>query len=226
MSSKAAYFPRSMLVATGEDLPKGASLLFRLLVIELKRDNVNLSALSGLQVLAGRGDLAAIMAAFLKWLVPRMPESKRTFADKVRDLRDEALSSKEKFASSHPRAADIYAQMFAAAGIYIDFAQEVGAITKYTADDHETNIAEALKSAIKAQSEFQAQADEVDRAMALLRAAFSGGECHVGDHLNQGPPLQNPFVWGWRSASGGAKIDDLAGCGQRIGWINQAKGEL
>lgn len=64
MSSKAAYFPRGMLIATGEDLPKSASLLSRLLIIELKRGDINLSFLSALQDQARKGELAAIMAAF------------------------------------------------------------------------------------------------------------------------------------------------------------------
>jgi len=221
MSSKAAYFPRGLIVATGEDLPKGASLLSRLLVIELKRGDVDLSALSGLQVLARRGELAAIMAAFLKWLAPRMPELKRTFPDKVRDIRHDALQ--EKFASSHPRAPDIYASLFAAANVFIDFAQEAGAITNLAAEEHANNIDNALKAAIQAQSQYQKQSDEVERFIALLRACFSAGECHVGDHLNQGPPQLHPFVWGWRAPSQDA---DISGCGQRIGWINQPKSEL
>lgn len=150
-----------------------------------------------------------------------MTELKRTFPDRVRNIRNDALQ--EKFTSSHPRAADIYASLFAAADIYIDFAQEAGAITKRAAEEHANNIAEALKAAIQAQSQYEKQSDEVERFIALAHACFGAGECHVGDHLNQGPPQLHPFVWGWRSPSADA---DIAGCGQRIGWINQAKGEL
>jgi hypothetical protein len=221
MTGKAAYFPRCMIIATGEDLPKGASLLGRSLVVEMKRGDVNLSALSGLQLLSRKGELSAAMALFIKWLAPRMDHLKRSFPDLARSIRDKALQ--ENFATSHPRAADIYASMYAAAEIYIDFAHEVGCINTIRSNELLETIDNALKDAIRAQSQFQKQSDEVERFIALLRGCFSAGECHVGDHLKQGPPVSSPFIWGWRSPSEGA---DVAGRGQLIGWINQPKDEL
>jgi len=221
MTGKAAYFPRGMLIATGEDLPKGASLLGRLLIAELKRGDVDLSYLSSLQDQARKGEFSAGMAAFLKWLAPRMPDLKRSFPIKVRDIRCQALQ--EKFATSHSRAADIYASLFAAANIYIDFAHEMGAINEIRANELADNIDNALKEAVRAQNQYQKQSDEVERFIALLRGCFGAGECHVGDHLNQGPPQLHPFVYGWRSPKEDA---DVARCGQWIGWINQPKGEL
>jgi hypothetical protein len=221
MSSKAAYFPRGMIIATGEDTPKTPSLLARALVIELKRGDVNLSYLSALQHQAEKGELAAIMAAFLQWLAPRLTELKRTFPARVRGLRDEALN--EKFVGSHPRAPDTYASLLAAADIYIDFAHELGAISSIRANDLADQIKEDLQAAMRAQSQYQTQMDEIERFKALLCGCFAAGECHVGDYLNQGPPEIHPFIWGWRKPNVDAEI---AACGMLIGWINQAKGEL
>jgi len=221
MTSKAAYYPRCMLIASGEDLPRGASLLARLLVVEIKRGDVDLNRLSRLQDLARRGDLAKAMSAFLQWLAPRIDELKQTFPGEVRTIRDKAL--KEKFASSHPRAADIYASLDASADLFIRFAEEVGAISEIHANDLMNSIEETLKQVIRAQGQFQRQTDEVERFLALLGACFSAGEVHVGDNLNQGPPELLPFVWGWRSQTADG---DPSGCGSRIGYINQPKGEL
>jgi hypothetical protein len=223
MTGKAAYYPRCLLVTTGEDLPKGASLLGRLLIIELKKGDVDLSYLTSLQHQARKGEFSACMAAFLKWLAPRMPDLKLNFPGTVRKYRTEARDSKEKFATSHSRAADIYTSLFAAVNLYIDFAYECKAINEIRATDLATDIDNTLKDAIRAQCDFQKQADEVERFISLLQACFSSGECHVGDYLNQGPPVQKDFLWGWRTPSQGA---DLAGYGQFIGWINQAKGDL
>ncbi len=249
MTVKAAYFPRCMIVSTGEDLPKGASLLGRMLVIETQRGDVDLSALTGMQFLSRRGDYAAATANFVKWLAPRMVDFKKRFPDLVRDLRDQALNAPDKFAQSHPRAADIYASCYAAADIYIEYCCDIGVIGVNQAAELMDGIETALKSAIRAQHQFQKNADEVERFVALLRGCFSSGECYVVDHNNQGPPVSNPHTWGWRKAESKILIiheekdsqdtskteekdavhfgrKDLSGRGQPIGWINESAGQL
>ena len=210
-----------MTIATGEDLPKGKSLLGRLLVVEMKTGEIQPSVLRSLQDQSRKGQFSACLAEFCKWLAPRMAELKISFPEKVINKRDDA--SKARFLNSHSRAAGMYASLFAAADVYIDFAHEVGAINSIRAVDLSEEIENALERVVKAQSQFQLQNDEVERFLSLLRGCFGSGECHVGDHLNQGPPLQNPFVWGWRQSSQDA---DVAGRGQNIGWINQVTGEL
>jgi len=113
MTVKAAYYPRCMLVSSGEDVPKGSSLLSRMLVVEFKNGDINLSSLSYFQHLAETGTLASIMAAYIQWLAPRLPELKKSFPIKVRDFRDQAIQG--KFATSHSRSPDIYGHLFAAA---------------------------------------------------------------------------------------------------------------
>jgi hypothetical protein len=221
MTGKAAYYPRCLLMITGEEIGKGASLLGRMLIIELKRGDVELSFLSNLQLMARRGELAAIMAGYVQWLAPRISDLKKTFPEKVRDIRYQALQ--EKFATSHPRAADMYASLHAAADLYIEFAHAAGAINAICAQNLMDEIETTLKRAIQTQVQFQKQTDEVERFIALLQGCFGAGECHVADHLNQGPPQVHPFVWGWRKPNNDA---DISGCGQLIGWINQMKSEL
>jgi hypothetical protein len=245
MTVKAAYFARCMLIATGEDVPKGASLVGRMLVIETKPGDVDLSALTAMQLLSRRGDYAAATANFIQWLAPRMADLKKRFPDLVRDIRDQALKAPDKFAASHSRAADMYASYYAAADMYIEYCCDIGAIDVNRAAEIMDSIDTSLKSAIRAQHQFQKNADEVERFTALLRGCFSSGECHVVHHLNQGPPESNPHSWGWRKAESKILIiheekdsppeekntvnfgrKDLSGRGQPIGWINEHTGQL
>ncbi|MEI6704670.1 MAG: cell wall-binding protein, partial [Deltaproteobacteria bacterium] len=212
MSGKSAYFSRGMNIITGEDSTAGSSLIARQLIIEIKQGDVNLSFLTALQLNSSRGELAACMATFIKWLAPKMDELKKTYPEQVRDTRDKALQ--EKFVSSHARAGDIYASLYTAANIYIDYAVEVGAIGDIRANDLAEMIENSLKDAVRAQCAFQMQSDEVERFLDLVRAGFSSGECHVCDVYKQGPPLQSPHVWGWHSPTEDA---DPVGCGQLIG---------
>ena len=91
--------------------------------------------------------------------------------------------------------------MKCASDLYIDFALEVGAIGKITAQQHTDTIDNALKSVIRAQEQYQKDSDEVQVFFNLLRSCFAGGEVHVSDYLTQGTPKYHPFVWGWRSST-------------------------
>jgi hypothetical protein len=64
LQAKPAPYNRSMTLITGEDLPKSQSLLGRLLVMELGREDVDVKALTQLQQAADMGRLAGLMAAY------------------------------------------------------------------------------------------------------------------------------------------------------------------
>ena len=201
-TEKAAYHPRCMVLITGEYIPdQSASTLGRLLVIEMTRDDVDWSNMSRLQDMAAQGRYCEAITHFIQWLAPKIPELKRTFRKTLQTARDDALQSSDKFASSHPRVGDIYGSMKCASDLYLDFALEVGAIGKITAQEHSETIDRALKSAIRSQSQFQKDSNEVEVFFSLLRSCFAGGECHVSNYLRQGPPIFHPFVWGWRSST-------------------------
>lgn len=223
LTGRPAYHPRGLVIATGEDNPRGASLLGRLLVIEMKRGDVDLDTLSAFQHLARQKELSAVMAAYLQWLAPRMAELKMTFPPKIIEYRDAAI--KAGFAASHPRAADIYASLYAGAEIFMTFIQELRVISEVEAAAVLDDIDMHLINAVKAQGDYQRHTDEVERFKELLRAGFASGEVHVTDHLNQGPPQILPHTWGWRRR---ADDEDLkpAGCGAEIGYINESQAEL
>jgi hypothetical protein len=66
--------PRALLLATGEQVPRGRSLRARLLIVELRPGEVDRSVLSQCQNVAREGQPAAAMAAFLSWIAGRWEE--------------------------------------------------------------------------------------------------------------------------------------------------------
>jgi len=80
--------------------------------------------------------------------------------------------------------------------MYIEFAETVGAINFNRASALMQGIDESLKTAVMSQVQYQKSSDEVERFVTLLRAAFGAGECHVSDHLNQGPPAHYCRLFG------------------------------
>ena len=198
LQARAAPYNRSLTLITGEDLPKGQSLLGRLLVMELGREDVNVAKLTELQKARDRGRLTGLMAAYLQWLAPNMDQLKKDFPKIVQQSRDEAL--KQGLATSHTRAPEIYANLVAGAEKFIDFLHDVGAISSERANELTGDIETGLRQAINEQAAYQLEQDEVVRFLQLLRAALSSGNCHIANRLDQGPPASRPFVWGWRDA--------------------------
>ncbi len=219
MQAKAAPFNRSMMLVTAEDLPRGQSLLGRLLVVEIGRDDVHNPTLSKLQHTANSGALSGLMSAYLQWLAPRIDQYKKDFPVIVEQLRNGAV--REGVASSHPRAPEIFANLVAGLEPFLMFLEEIGAIDGDKSNGLLIEAERNLQQAFTEQDAYQSEQDEVERFLQLLRACFSSGNAHIASRIDQGPPQSRPFSWGWREAG-----DDLAGdkqykrMGDCIGWYS------
>jgi hypothetical protein len=223
MEVNAAYFNRSMMIITGEDLPKGQSLLGRLLVLELTSTDVNNATLTLLQHAAAASKFTGLMSAYIKWLAPRMEQLKKDLPKNIELLRNSALS--EGFASSHPRASEIYANLVAGSSIFLGFLEDSGAIDSDQSHKLLLSIETDLIQAFSEQGEYQADQDEALRFLQLLKAVLSSGSGHIACRLNQGAPEVRPFAWGWRDA-GINKIGDkdMNPMGDCLGWYCNASG--
>jgi len=224
LQAKAAPYNRSMTFITGEDLPKGQSLLGRLLILELTRVDVDCEKLTRLQQAAESGRLAGLMAAYLQWLTPRLDSLKQAFPEKVVSLRDFALQG--GYAASHPRAPEIFANLVAGAAVFAEFLESVGAIGSEQAAELVESVESGLMQAFSEQADYQADQDETERFMDLLRALFASGNAHIACRLNQGPPPSRPHTWGWREISDPIGGKDYRPMGNCIGWYDDKAREV
>jgi hypothetical protein len=112
----------------------------------------------------------------------------------------------------HPRAADIVAQLAAAARLFLGFAQEVGAITEESASELHRRILAGLMDAANDQVNAQAAADPVEAFLGLLRAVLAGGRAHLRNVDGQKPAA--PVAYGWRRTDFGYEPQ-----GDLIGWV-------
>jgi hypothetical protein len=224
LQAKAAPYNRSMTFITGEDLPKGQSLLGRLLILELTRVDVDCETLTRLQQAAESGRLAGLMAAYLQWLAPRLDALKKEFPEKVISLRDFALQG--GYASSHPRAPELFANLVAGAAVFAEFLEAAGAIGSEQAAELVEAVESGLMQAFSEQADYQADQDETERFLDLLRALFASGNAHIACRLNQGPPPSRPYTWGWREVSDPTGGKDYRPMGNCIGWYDDKNREV
>jgi len=217
MQSRAAPYNRSMTFITGEDLPKGQSLLGRLLVLELTRADVDFSILTELQQAAGLGRLSGLMAAYLQWLAGHMDRLKKDFPEKVVSLRNRTKQG--GYASSHTRAPEIFANLVAGGDVFAEFLDATGAVSREQAAALSESVESGLLQAFSEQGDYQAEQDECERFLALLRALFASGNAHIACRLNQGPPAEGKrHFLGWREVNTGIGDKDWRPMGNCVGW--------
>jgi hypothetical protein len=114
--------PRALVLATGEQVPRGQSLRARMLIVELRPTEVNRVVLSACQNAARQGQLAAAMGAFLSWMAERYEEVQQRLQTRVRELRSLVLPS-----ASHARLPAALAELQTGWEIWLQFAFEAGA---------------------------------------------------------------------------------------------------
>jgi hypothetical protein len=220
LQQRAAYHPRGMVLATGEDLPKGQSLRARLTVVENGKGDIDRARLTEAQKAAREGRLAQAMAGYVRWLAPQLTELRAAFPAYMTELREKALAA--GFAGGHARTPNDYASLMAGFGLFIEFAKDIGAMTDAEGCALDTLAEQALRRLMGQQGDHQADQDEVKRFFALLSSALLSGRCHLSDYINQGAPSEHPHAWGWRIVPAetpeAGRIEKPMG--ERIGWID------
>lgn len=192
---RASFTPRCLVLATGEDLPLGQSLLARLVVLEVNAGDITPSKLSIAQDAAS--SFPAVMAGYLRWLAPRIDELKKSSRKHLNALRDRATEG-----TSHARTPDSVASLYFGMETFISFAREVGGLTAAEAADLAARTWEALSTVAESQASHLRASDPVVRFDALLSAVFASQQAHLLDaETGTAPPAA--AAWGWRLESDG-----------------------
>lgn len=137
LSEKATLYPRGLILATGEQHPDGQSLLARLLPLELRRAEVNVTALSAAQCTAER--LPHALSGYLAWLAPQMPTFPQRLPATFQATRERAARD-----GDHGRVASATAHLWLGLSAAMDYARDIGACTATEAEILEGQCWEAF----------------------------------------------------------------------------------
>ena len=210
-SLRPEYFPRCMILSSGEDVPAGQSLRARLMILEAEAGRVVLKALTLAQASAAKGIYAQAMAAFIRWIAPRLDEFKKSLPAKHREHRERARAS----VKAHDRTPDAVASLFLGWEVFLEFAKDTGAIDESELDRMWADAWETLCKVAMAQAGHQASEELTARFMALLESALESGDAHVASAETENYPV-DPTSHGWRQDG-----PDWIPQGERIGWVDQ-----
>jgi Domain of unknown function (DUF3854) len=201
--------PRGLILSTGEDIPRGHSVRARLLILEISKGYINPNKLSECQKAAESGAYARAMAGYLQWLAGHYDESLQAFNERRTCLRSNPLNQ-----SAHARTPGIVANLQAAFEIYLEFAEQCGAIGHDVRNDLMQRCAVGLADAASVQCRHQLPAEPAEKFLSLLRSCLSSGRAHLSSPKGMIPDF-SPSDCGWRQD--GERVSALGEC---VGWID------
>lgn len=218
-SLRPPYYPRGIVLSSGEDIPTGQSLRARMFVLEVKSGDVDVDQLTLAQQVASDGLYAQAMAGYFQYLAPRIEGLKRTLIERQRELR--AVARRD--GSFHDHTYEIWASLMVGFEQFLEFALDIAAISDGEMEELLKECWQALRQAAQAQDIHQRSEDPTGRFLALLGAAISTGKAHVADAKSLEEPKEQADHWGWREKTVGtgdyARVE-WQSQGDRVGWLD------
>lgn len=208
MTLRKARPPRGLLVASGEDVPRGHSLRGRLLILELHKDAVDLDRLTASQHAAAEGLFTLALSGFVSWLAPRL--------DDVRaHMSYDAIIARTDFGTGglHARTPVIVTQLQDALGLYMDYSTEVGAVSHQDRSRYLQRFRAALAEIVKHQPDQQSDAEPAKMFVRYLASAITTGRAHLV--APSGGVPSNAESYGWRKDG----FNEWRPLGELVGWI-------
>ena len=209
-----AFYPRGIILATGEDIPNGHSLQARLVIVNVARGDIDTQVLSALQKLVRDGTLAKVMATFVQWLAVEAKADKLVeFIEIISECNRDNIGT-----GGHARMKDNLASLLTGLKMFLDFAEEAGEVSSSKIESFMDLGTKAARSLEVLQTAIDQEASDAQRYIELIRVAVSSGKAHL-ESKHGGEP-SNPRTLGWRQLDTHTGFRSEA-MGSRIGWVDQ-----
>lgn len=209
--------PRSLMVVTGEVLPRHHSLRTRLIVAEMTgRLSANLAAH---KLKAREGVYEGTMAAFLQWLAPRYAEVQRGLPERTTRI----VEGLRVVDAKDDRTLALLAEIAVGVSMFLEFAADVGLRPDVVASI-KADTWRVLKTSLAAQQAHQQEEEPGQRFIRLIANVLQSGRAHVT--LTDGAAPKDCDVWGWTVTTDRVPSSNTDAepptpmkrpCGQRIG---------
>jgi hypothetical protein len=194
--------PRGFTLSTGEDVPRGESLKARVWFLDFSLGDVDIAKLTGCQHDANSGLFAQAMAGYLRWLAPQFEEQRRRLAERVAQLREEAMQD-----GQHRRTPSTIANLDHGLSAFLLFAMQSGAITWEESKAVSRKAWRALEQGARAQTREQGEEEPARRFLNLIGAVFSRGDAHLGSAgLGGSPKDAKGKLIGWTAERDGEQF--------------------
>lgn len=213
-SVQATYFPRGIILSTGEDIPEGHSVRGRMMILELSPGDVTAEKLTAAQRV--KEAYPRFMASFIEWwsgagLAESFKEMKKAYRDQYNGI-------------GHSRTPSIMGDLIATAYAIKEFADQKGYLDKANTEDLVKRAVIAIEAAGQLQIQHLHGTDPVQIFAEILRSMMGMGQGHMRTR-NGGIP-ENAPAYGWQVEQAFGETKTYKAQGPKIGWIDPEANEL
>jgi len=221
-SARPVYYPRGIIVSSGEDIPRMQSIRARMMIIEISPDDINFSKLNYPQEASSKGLFSQSMTGYIQWLAPQMDKLKKELPRRKMELRTKAMELNLK----HNKTPEMVSNLMMGIELFIKYAQSVGAMGEKEGLDLNERAWNVIVESGKMQAAHQRGEEPTAHFLNLIRSAFITGNAHAMMVDDISPP-ENAGFWGWQAADNGIQINDNGNTsgsswkprGEKIGWV-------
>jgi hypothetical protein len=179
---------RAMLLSTAEELPEGESLLARMIAEEVRADPRRFDNLDLHQRNGVTGQYVKAMSSFLQWFASNY-DTLKTFLTK------QVLEQRKQFMGKHRRTQEAGAHLMVAATIFLQFAEDKGAVTPTERGRYLDNLARMIRVSADQQSTIQRYENPVRQARELLLLGLTQGTVAIEGHPDFTNALAETVGW-------------------------------
>lgn len=166
--------PRGSILATGEEIPSNKSIRARLVILEMRKEDTDLSKLADAQKSVGNNVYSKAFAGWIKHLANQLVDFKSR-------LKEGVASNRAIFVANHNRISEQLAHFRTVWNLFSEYAQDKGAITRAEADLLADDLLKTFSTIGMLQESFQKEVDPIERFMELLGDALQSGRCYLED---------------------------------------------
>ena len=205
----APRYPRGTVMSTGEDYPKGASVIGRMFNTQITHGDVDFTRCTPIQQAAAKGVLAVGLGGFIRWLAADLPTFQIRLKRRSLEIRDEVPDL------GHNRTPGCVGDLLAAWELWCEWATALRYITASESQVLLRRARAALTTGATDQKALHAEVDPCNRFVETLAAVLSSGAAHVTDAIGNAP--SDAGRWGWHQDPVDAHT--MRPSGSKIGWI-------
>lgn len=213
-SMQQTFYPRGIILSTGEDIPEGHSVRARMLILELSPGDIESAKLTAAQ--AQRPAFAQAMSNWIHWL--SKGNWRPLLEERAKFYRDQNLGM------GHSRTPAIIGELIATAELISIYCEQQGFFTQETRDGFTNKARTAIIDSGMRQGEYLHSADPVTALCECIRQLLGSGQAHLRTR-NGGIP-EDAQQYGWTSLAGLGEMPTFKAGGPRLGWLDTQAGEI
>lgn len=205
------YYPRGLIVSSGEETPDGHSVRARMLIMEMTPGETDPKKLTKAQ--NARPLYPPAMAAWIMYVAEHREELQQRLKDLIIKYRDKYVDV------GHSRTPTMLGNLLATAQLFAEFTVNIQAVSQQTAARWLSRCTAAVLEQANMQSQYLQASDPTDVFVGVLRTLFAGHAAHV--RSRKGGVPKNPTLLGWtEERSFDEEVPQYKAHGKQIGWAD------